>query len=308
MRFDEILSGLRDAVAFCDSVGLGNRARNGRFGVYTRRIQQLIKLLPRARTASLSPDESRNLKLEGDAYRVALGEGVEACDIFSYLMRERPAGFEPRMRIVLGGPELPSDEDPKSSSARNIQFEFLMMKALADVGYKPRLAEPDLRVEVLGRDFHIACKRVLSPAKIPTRLDEAAHQLRRSLRDSPATARGIIAISLSRILNPGGAAALMGHFAEAADALEHWLNQVAKALRPQVQRLLDRDFIVLVQLHASADFYTKEAGRLERGDCTIGRFNRSPFAPHGRALEELMRRLREYSDRSRKAFDDRSAV
>ena len=46
-----------------------------------------------------------------------------------------------------------------------------------------------------------AFKRIFAPTKVPTRLREAGEQLRRSLRDEPATARGIVAISLSRLLS-----------------------------------------------------------------------------------------------------------
>jgi hypothetical protein len=202
VRFEEILDGLQQSLAFCESVGLGRQAEIGRLGQYSRRIQKLLEVLPRLSDSSVTDEESRRLEQDGDLYRAALCEGVEVCEITDYLCRERPAGFESRLKIVLDGPELPSEEDTKSNQARNIQFELLTARDIAIAGIQPRLAEPDIRIEVLGRPFHIACKRVFSEAKLRTRLREAGEQLHRSLRDEPATARGIVAMSLSRLLNP----------------------------------------------------------------------------------------------------------
>src|SRR5207249_3409081 len=136
-RFEEILRTLQDGLNFCDSIGLGHAARHGRFGIYSRSIERLLKILPRLREHSLTDNERRQFKQESARYRIALYEGFEAAQIIQYLRQEKPPGFESRLRIVLGGPELPSEEDETSNQARNVQFELVTAGDLVAAGYSP---------------------------------------------------------------------------------------------------------------------------------------------------------------------------
>jgi hypothetical protein len=278
-------------LAFCDSVGLGYPARQGRFGSHRLRIQRLLKLLPGVQTPSPSEDDLRRVGENVTAYRVAFTEGLELAEITEYLRRETPSGFESRLKIALGGPELPSDEDPGSNRARNLQFELKMATTLAGAGFPPKLAEPDLQIMIGTRSFHLACKRIFAPTKVPTRLREAGEQLRRSLRDEPATARGIVAILLSRLLSPDASAFSAVNTRHAAGALVRWLEMVADMEGRDVRRLFGQGHVALVLFFASADFVNEAARRIERGGYFVGQLNLPPFAPYRRELQELTRRL-----------------
>ena len=90
----------------------------------------------------------------------------------------------------------PSDEDPDSSRARNIQFE-LWFAGIFSGGLDPDVGEsPDVICRPQPPwQFFIECKRVFSgPKKVDERIKEAAEQLRVSfLRDALPTTRGAIA-------------------------------------------------------------------------------------------------------------------
>ncbi len=123
------------------------------------------------------------------------------------------------------------------------------------------------------------------------RLKEASDQLDRSLRDEPATARGIIAISLQPILNPDAKVLEIADLRQAAQAMDRWLTNASGAVRPQVEKLFDRGRVVLVQFYASHDFLNLASGRLERAAYVVGRVHLPPRAPYRSALEDLKGRL-----------------
>ena len=64
------------------------------------------------------------------AYRVALTEGVQFGELIPSLAKLDPAAAATKLHDVLKGRPEPSDEDPKSNRARNIQFELWFAGAL----------------------------------------------------------------------------------------------------------------------------------------------------------------------------------
>src|SRR5205814_2317636 len=118
-----------------------------------------------------------------------------------FLRACRPRELIPKVRALLAGPELPSEEDQASNQARNIQFELWLAGTLWQVGVQVELAEPDIRCKLAEGTVLFACKRLFSVKKLIRRINEATEQLRRSLDHVPQAASwGFIAISLSRVM------------------------------------------------------------------------------------------------------------
>jgi hypothetical protein len=96
-------------------------------------------------------------------------------------------------------------EDSHSNLGRNTMFEIVIAGRAAFAGLKPRLgSEPDVFFEFNGRRILVQCKRVLSERAIPKRIGEAAGQLARDLNNScHPTDCGLVAVSISKLFNPG---------------------------------------------------------------------------------------------------------
>jgi hypothetical protein len=199
-RYTDILERLTEVMAFCSSLGLN--LDGTRFEVYGQRIERLIEEISRASIKETPPHLAGGLSdLE---YFFPLTEAAEFGDVLPYLQTLDPSVLRKKIEVILRGPVLPSDEDLASNQARNILFELTLAARLWDAGFQPRLGEhPDLVCAVEGRELLFECKRPLSPGKVKKRINEAGDQLRANLKVAAPGARGIIAVSVSKVLNPG---------------------------------------------------------------------------------------------------------
>jgi hypothetical protein len=102
---------------------------------------------------------------------------------------------------------LPGAEDPNSNAARSILFELNMAARLRHAGIHPQLGEhPDVRCELAGKTVFIECKRPFMETTLGENIEDAANQLLTHLESVP-DAVGMIAVSLSKALNPAYQAA-----------------------------------------------------------------------------------------------------
>src|SRR5207249_1145865 len=76
---------------------------------------------------------------------VALFESLEVGGMMPFMNACPAEVLKPRLKLLLSGPEMPSDEDQASNQARNIQFELWLANTLSRAGASVVLAEPDLR-------------------------------------------------------------------------------------------------------------------------------------------------------------------
>ena len=104
-------------------------------------------------------------------------------------------GWRSSISSVLSGGLLRTDEI-KHSRARDTQFELVLATMLARAGYHPRLEEPDLVVEIRGREIGIAAKRPRSRPKLQHVAKRAGHQIVRS------NIPGIVAMDATIVANP----------------------------------------------------------------------------------------------------------
>jgi hypothetical protein len=139
------------------------------------------------------------------------------------------------LRRAFSGPADMSREDHTSSEARNAMFELSVAAMGARSGLAPKLSNtnPDVSFQFEGRWVKIECKRVLSVNRIMERLREGAKQLERSVQGT-ASDIGIVAISLSKLINPGDRFLVSG---SPHDDLSEQLHGVLKANEQQLGRM-----------------------------------------------------------------------
>jgi hypothetical protein len=272
LTYEKILQDLDQFLRLCTSVGLHERVEEGRFAQYRREI---VKLIDAIKARSLSETDGEQL----NKYLVALMEGAEVSFLLPYLQQSDPTAVAPKLKVCLSGPMMPNDEDFNSNQARNIQFEILIARTLWRAGFQPILGEhPDLKCQVASRWFFFECKRLFSPSlqQLRRRIGQAAEQVQKSRSTALPGARGIIAISLSRILNPTQAARQCLNEQHGRKELAMWLEGKANEVRDAWEHLSHKK-IVGILFYAASAFEDFEADRY-----TFGRFSLGiSLAPEG---------------------------
>ncbi len=257
ITYGEILANLDAALEFCRQLGLG--VSGNRFEVYRQLIFDLDQAIIRGREAGTTPAPPEGIAdLE---YIVALTESTEFGEIIPYLRSCDPGIVRQKLTSVLQGPELPSDEDKNSNEARNILFELNLAARFKCAGVEPILGEhPDLKCIVDGRVLFFECKRPFSESKVVKRINQAAKQLRVSLRKATPGTRGVIAVSFSKILNPGEKLLVMDNEVHGRRSLELALERKAEKLRQHWKKFFGTD-IVGMMFHAITPGLNKEENK-----------------------------------------------
>jgi hypothetical protein len=200
--FENVVTGLDEALSLFRQIGLAAEVEESRFTEYRRQLQRLVD----ARAQRDQIDDAA--KKDSDADRAILGfaqvESLELAKLVPFLKTCDNTDLLPKVRAILRGPVLPADENQASNQARNIMFELSLASKLARAGLAPQLGEhPDLQCEVEGKRLWIECKRPLSAEKVGKRIVEANRQLHRHMKAAPSDMRGIIAVSLSKVVSSG---------------------------------------------------------------------------------------------------------
>jgi hypothetical protein len=295
IRFEEILRRLDDALAFCHALGLGANAEQSRFSDYRRNIEQLIQVisphLVEGPWESLLSDAAERVK-----YETALMESLEFSDILRDIRAIDRTLLKRTMRGILNAkaPLLPSDEDSNSNEARNRLFELNLASKLVRAGLNPSLGEPDLSCEVDGKRLFIACKRPYSRSKVIPRIYNAKDQILDALeahssQDGSLGARGVVAISVSKVLNPGDRLFVYSNEMQGRSRLQDELRQVADDTEKVWKKLGKK--IVGILFHIITPAHDRAADRLVLADQTTAH----PIAREGsldyRAFRHLVSAL-----------------
>ncbi len=204
----------------------------------------------------------RKLGSDLPRYLVALAESQEVGGLLPFLRTCSREVLVPRMKALLAGPELPSEENQASNQARNIQFELWLAATLWRVGVPVTLAEPDLQCKFGEATVLFACKRLLSARKLTKRINEAMHQLRGGLASLPEGASwGVIAISLSRVLAKTDRSDAIANRGEGLERLASRIEAlvVHRAKWHQTREAQG------VLFHAASMFTNSETDRIESG-------------------------------------------
>ena len=133
-----------------------------------------------------------------------MAESIELPEVIPTLRQHAVDIPEELLRRAFSGPADTFQEDATSNQARNAMFELSLGGMAARQGLKPTLStgNPDVTFGFEGRSVKMECKRVLSENKIMERLGEAIKQLEKSVKSATSDI-GLVAISLSKRLNPG---------------------------------------------------------------------------------------------------------
>jgi len=260
--FSDILLHLGEFFELCQDLSLYAEAETGRFGVYRSRIGQLNGEIDRLRAGESERLVYRKLAEDLRRYLVALAESQEVGGLLPFLRVCSPQELMPKIRALLAGPELPSDEDQTSNQARNIQFELWLAATLWRVGIPVELAEPDIRCKIGDTTVLFACKRLLSVKKLTRRINEATEQLQRNLEASPErTAWGFIAISLSRVLGKTDQSEAIANRTDGLDRLASRI-EVLVTRRARWQQTREAQGVLF---HLGSMFTNNETNRIESG-------------------------------------------
>jgi len=260
--FSDILLHLGEFFEICRSLGLQAEAEAGRFGVYRVRIDHLNAEISRLRSGEARIAIYRKLAADLSRYLVALAESQEIGGLLPFLRTCPPEVLVPRLRAILAGPELPSEEDHASNQARNIQFEIWLAATLWRVGVLVTLGEPDLQCKIGGATILFACKRLLTVRNLTKRMNEDTDQLRRSLaRLSGDASWGFVAISLSRVLATTDRSEAI---ANRAEGLERLASRIEACIVRRAKWHQTREAQGIL-FYAASIFTNSETDRIESG-------------------------------------------
>ncbi len=260
--YSEILRDLEAFLSLCQALELGEEVRASRFNLYRGRIRDLSAEIGRLRAGVSKVPIYKKLQADLPRYLVAVFESQEVAGMLPFLTKSPPDVLRPRLRRMLSGPEMPSEEDPGLNQARNIQFELWMAATLSRAGGAVVLAEPDLQCNIGDVTILIACKRLFSVSKLTRRINEATAQLRRSLSGRPeGTFAGVIAISLARILTATDRSETISSQAEGQERLAARIEVLVER-RAKWQQSREAQAILF---HVASTFTNLEVDRIQYG-------------------------------------------
>lgn len=182
MRSD--IETLEKAVKWLDELGLGNA--QDRLHKYLDSVRQQLPL----------PASVREAAEMGFVFL----EGREFVDIYEAYEGAETAALRAKLERVLKGSWTLSEESVKNSSARNTMFELSLAAGLRLRGVDVEIGEPDVVINLPKGQYLVECKRPFRESSVGANVKGAERQLRADLKSEQ---HGVIAVSLSRIVNPG---------------------------------------------------------------------------------------------------------
>lgn len=199
LTFDKIADDLDAVLAICQSAGL---TTNGtRMAIAAARIREIHRQLVAFRNGGPFPEiggfRDVSLLIEGSEFATLL-----PC-LGRWLVTDRDVVAD-KLKKVLSGPQLPTDEDANSNQARNFLFELTLGATLETRGRRVTQGEhPDLTLHLPARDLFTECKRPLSASKVVHNLNAAATQIQEGLgaRGVPTSTFGLVALDVTKIVN-----------------------------------------------------------------------------------------------------------
>jgi hypothetical protein len=241
LPYGDMLAVLKKLDTWLTTLGLDAKHDRAHHAVDT------VQCFSNAHAAGLSPPH-----LTEPGVLFGLQEAFEFYDIIRVFEQDDPVLLKAKISRILSGPFHPILENERNSDARNVAFELILAAEWRLLGLDVRLGEPDLIVTVDGVDYIVECKRPYQAESIRANVRGAARQLSQELdRPGREAAMGIIAISITRIINPGKMALWienpitmneeLGRYVEQTvqDHKQHWLSH---EMHPR---------IAAVALHAS---------------------------------------------------------
>jgi hypothetical protein len=197
-QYSEILDALADLETFLRGLGLHKGPDR------LRQLAKKVEIIEQANTSrTLACLEQRE---DHEELVWSLVDAVEFTDIYAGLKDEPPAVLKPLFRKALQGTLHPGRETAyKSNVGRNTAFELRLAAGIRKAGASVHLGlAADLAFDHSGARVYIECKRPFGIPSIRPNVIEARRQLRTRLdADSHPLVVGLVAVSVSRAINPG---------------------------------------------------------------------------------------------------------
>lgn len=266
--------------ALCQELGLEEAVPSSRFSTYRELLLELIQVVDQTKADAVAGHIRTKVLRRMPQYVVSLTESREVGESLPFLRTCRPEAIIDRIRRVLAEPIMPEDENPASNQSRNILFELVLAATLWRASVPVALAEPDLRCTFSDRTVLIACKRMFSMEKLVRRINEATRQ--RRLRTEPEVSRGVVAISLAKVINPGKRLETAANQSQARALLATRIETLVKK-RARWQACREAEAILF---HAASPFSNLDSGRIEAGEFFV-LFGDNPTA---KAVAEALNR------------------
>lgn len=195
-KYQDILKSLSDFDQWLSTLGIP--IRHGRFRRHLQNIRYLTRLADTGNTQRLTRDQEIEIGW-------SLVEALEFQDVYPMIRNyssKHPELVKQKMKDALKGRAIPNSESTSSNLGRNTIFELNLGTRLMVKNIPVKLGEnPDILCSINGRDIFIECKRPFWEKNIPVNVSRANFQLTRGLNQAGTSSRGIIAISISRLLN-----------------------------------------------------------------------------------------------------------
>lgn len=195
-KYADLIADLEGIDCWLDRLGLNSKQDRAHFAIDI--LRQAERDFQEAQAAGRAAPIG-----DVDNYMFGICEALETRDIYRAFKDERTERLASTLERALSGPHQPALENERNADGRNVGFELAIAADLRLRGAAITLEEPDLKLTVDGHNYLLACKRPLRHAGIPACIRGATRQLRKALNHDGEQAHGVIAISVSRILNPG---------------------------------------------------------------------------------------------------------
>lgn len=285
--WSDMLADLDRAIAFCRSLRLERALTDSRFLEYRNRLSQLASSFASGGREeahkTFGEDPGRNL--------IALSESAELSSLLPFFEACDRKILRRKLRDVLNGPYLPSEEDPNSNQARNILFELNLAAKLWTAGLAPKLGEhPDLSCVTDTAEIFIECKRPFSWPGGEAGLRNAEAQLRSQLPSARGGPHGVVALSVARLVIPGNQLFTFQDEASGRRAAKEVLSQIADRLE-LIWRSLDERIIGVI-FHFSASAQDRSTGTLMLFQSTIGQALLEPDGRDHPAFRQMFEKLK----------------
>jgi hypothetical protein len=229
--YQGILARLSSMEEWLESFGI-ERGR-GRLSQISRNIKLLESALS---TDTL--DEILKRK-DSDELVWSLVEGQEFADIYSGFQDDASPALIESLRTTLKGPLHPSAETSTSNRARNTAFQLSLASRLRRQDQSIALEAPaDIAWEHEGIRLIIECKRPMVKGKIRRNIDEALGQLRKRF-DESASEVGLVAVSVSKIVNPGSRFLVVQHEGDLGPSLTDEILRLHGRYSPDYDNWID---------------------------------------------------------------------
>jgi len=232
--------------------------RRNRFRIYKENLQKLDELLERKSPEQVHDDLFRTGRLT--EILSTLVETIEITENWPVLRASQVDIPNQLLETALSGPADAFRENETSNKGRNAMFELSVGATLARAGLNPTFCtpNPDISFEMENLRIKVECKRLLSEEKLFPRIKEAINQLSKSVRADSSDV-GIVAVSVSRLFNPGDRVA----FAKNGESPHAILNRTLDlTLRKNEKKLgsLAKPWVSAVFFYLSSPFYVPNMG------------------------------------------------